>query len=118
MGSYEGEKRGRYLANAPHKNSDSIRGVLGAYLPSVAKPIAELPQRPTLYETTKPRGVERWQNALRMLEDVYCALTTMDEQSGGGRSKGLSRIGACIFEVRNAADEAIAALTEPEEQSC
>ncbi|EQC39145.1 hypothetical protein SDRG_03351 [Saprolegnia diclina VS20] len=110
MSSYEGEKRGRFFANAPHKNSDNMRGILGAYLPSVVKPVAKVPHRHTLYET-KPRGIERWQNALRMLEDVYCALTTMDEQSGGGRSKGLSRLGACILEVRNAADEAIAALT-------
>ncbi|OQS01283.1 hypothetical protein ACHHYP_20064 [Achlya hypogyna] len=113
--SCEGEKRGRYLTNAPHKNSDNIRGILGNSL--YHSPLPEPPiecSRPVAQSPPKAYGIERWYNALRMLEDVYFALTTMDEQGMGRRSAVLSRLGMCILEVKKAADDTIAAFSYPE----
>ncbi|OQS05644.1 hypothetical protein THRCLA_20563 [Thraustotheca clavata] len=110
MASPDDEKRGRFYMNAPHKNSDNIRGVLSSY--SFSMPLTESKDvDDEINEIAHGHGIQRWHSALEMLEDIYFALTNMNEKVSVHHSKCLTRLGKCIIEVKKAADEVISTLS-------
>ncbi|ETW06495.1 hypothetical protein H310_02738 [Aphanomyces invadans] len=108
-------RRGRFLAkDPPHANSDNIRGIFGT-LP-LATMLEELPVhgrqhvRAEVGITTPAlatQAIDRLENAMRLLEDVYGYVTNAEMQ-GHARTSMLAELGSLIIEAKKAADCTIA----------
>ncbi|KAG9399146.1 hypothetical protein AC1031_012107 [Aphanomyces cochlioides] len=105
----------RFLPNPPHANSDNIRSIFGT-LPLAEMLKEESYRRASDAKETAParlvdealatQTMDRLENAMRRLEDIYAYVTNAEAQAHA-RVSTLAELGKYILEAKKAADGTI-----------